>query len=115
MADRVTRPSNANAHPGLVDRNPTRRTREEILAGKQAKAADKARAERERRASIKRVAAIEKAARDRKRDMDQDADDPADPPTQASVRMTRKRPGDVVDGGGKHNAQGGTFIIHSRA
>ncbi|KAF8486334.1 hypothetical protein DFH94DRAFT_809635 [Russula ochroleuca] len=96
MADRITRASNANAHPGIVDRNPTRRTREEVLVKKEAKATAKARTAMERNAAIKRIAAFEKAKKRKAMDVDQDANDPGDLFVQARVRKTRKRP-DTVD------------------
>lgn len=48
MAHRVTRPSNANAHPRMVDRNPLRCTREELQAEREAKVAAIAQAEPQR-------------------------------------------------------------------
>jgi hypothetical protein len=92
MADRVTRPSNANAHPGMVDRNPTRRSTEEVQAQKRAKATMKAHAALAKKENIEKVAIIEKAAKQKAKEMDRDANDPIDPVTPAKVRKTRKRP-----------------------
>ena len=97
MADRVTRPSNATAHPGMVDRNPMRRSREEIAAEKQAKAMAKARAETEKRDNIAKVVALERAEIQRAMDMDREADDPVEPFMQAKTRKTRKRPENTED------------------
>ncbi|KAI0251373.1 hypothetical protein BJV78DRAFT_1282635 [Lactifluus subvellereus] len=105
MADRVTRPSNANAHPGMVDRNPTRRSKEEIQAEKQAKAAAKAQAMMEKKANIDKVAAIEKAAKQKAKDMDREANDPVDPVTQARARKARKRPESEDEGPAKTPAK----------
>jgi hypothetical protein len=113
MADRVTRPSNAIAHPGLVDCNPTtRRSKEEILAEKKAKAAAKAQAEKEKKANISKIAAIEKAEKQKAKDMDQEANDPVDPATQTRARRTRKRP-DSVDEGNHHKTACPSFAYTS--
>jgi hypothetical protein len=98
MADRVTRPSNAYAHPGIVDRNPTRRSKEEIQAEKQAKAEAKAQAVAEKKAYIDKVVALEKAAKEKARDMEREANDPVNPVMQAKARKTRKRPDDIDKG-----------------
>jgi len=100
MADRVTRASNANAHPGIVDRNPTRRSKEEIQAEKRAKDEANVHAAMERKKNIAKVATIEKAAKRKANDMDRDANDPIDPSLQAKARKTRKRPddGDQLEG-----------------
>lgn len=98
MAHRVTRPSNANAHPGLVDRNPPRRTREELQAERETKAAAIAQAEAEKRASLDRLAAVERADRDKVMAMDDEANNPRKPATQARVRRLRKRPVDTEEG-----------------
>jgi hypothetical protein len=98
MADRVTRPSNVNAHPGMVDRNPARRSKEEVQAEKQAKAAAKEREAMERKSNIDKVAAMEKAEKQKAKDMDREANDPADPITQARPRRMRKRPANMDKG-----------------
>lgn len=98
MSQRTTRPSNALAHPGMVDRNPPRRSREELQSEREAKAAAKARAEKEKAANIRRVAAVERAEQQKIRDMDREANDPMEPATQATVRKGRKRPVDMDEG-----------------
>jgi hypothetical protein len=98
MADHVTCPSNANAHPGMVDCNPTRRSTEEVRATKHAKAAAKAQVAMARKENIKKVAALENAAKHRAKTMDQHANDPVEPSKQAKARMTRKRPDNVDEG-----------------
>src|SRR5712664_514431 len=98
MAERVTRPSNANAHPGMVDRNAARHSKEEIQAEKQAKAVAKERAAMEKKLNIDKVAAIERAEKQKAKDMDREANDPADPVTQARARRTRKRPANMDEG-----------------
>ena len=97
MANRVTRPSNANAHPGMVDRNPPRHSREEIQAEKKAKAAAKAQAAVEKTANINMVAAIERAEKVRATEMDREGNDP-DGPAIMPARRTRKRPVNVFEG-----------------
>ena len=92
MADRITRASNATAHPGMVDRNPThRRSKEEVQAEKDAKALAKTQAAIKKKANIERLAALEKAEKQRAKNADWDADDPV-PLSQAKVRVSRKRP-----------------------
>ena len=99
MANRVTRPSNANAHPGFVDRNPQRRSKEDVQAERQAKAAAKARGEMEKAANIQKVAAIEKAEKQKARIMDHDANDLREPlPSQPRARRVRPRPDEEDDG-----------------
>ena len=98
MADRVTRASNATAHPGMVDRNPTHCSKEEVQAEKDARALAKAQAASERKANIERLAALEKAERQRAKNMDWGADDPPAPPSQAKARVSRKRPVDAENG-----------------
>ena len=61
MADRVTWPSNANAHPGMVDRNPAHRSKEEVSVIRQAKVAAKAQTAMERKANLQKLAAFEQA------------------------------------------------------
>jgi hypothetical protein len=78
MADHVTQPSNAYAHPGIVDRNPTCRSKEEIQAEKQAKAEAKARAVAEKKAYIDKVVALEKGAKEKAKGREQEANDPVD-------------------------------------
>lgn len=92
MADRVTRPSNATAHPGMIDRNPGRRSKDEVTAERQAKAAAKARGEKEKAENIRKIAAIEHAEKRKARLLDQDPDDPkAPPPSQPKARRVRPR------------------------
>jgi hypothetical protein len=98
MAQRITRPSNALAHPGMVDRNPPRRTREELQIEREAKAMAKAQVEKELAANIQRIAAVEKAEQQKIRDMDHDANDLMEPASQSRVRFSRKRPVDVNEG-----------------
>jgi len=94
MAQRITRPTNATAHPGLIDRNAPRRTKEDLQAERQAKVMAKAQMATERKASIDRIAGLETAERQKVVDMDRQANDPKSPPTQSKVRTSRKRPVD---------------------
>ena len=90
MADRITRASNATAHLGMVDWNPThRRSKEEVQAEKDAKALAKTQAAIKKKANIERLAALEKAEKQRAKNTDWDADDPV-PLSQAKVRVSRK-------------------------
>lgn len=98
MAHRVTCPSNANAHPGMVDRNPLRRTREELQAERETKVAAIAQAEAKKRASLDRLAAVKRADRDKVMAMDDEANNLREPATQARVRRLRKRPVDTEEG-----------------
>jgi hypothetical protein len=70
MANRVTRVSNANTHPGVVDRPPPRRSKQEVEEAKQAKVAAKAEVERQKAANIQKVAKLESEAKRKKADMD---------------------------------------------
>ncbi|KAI9432828.1 hypothetical protein H4582DRAFT_2061415 [Lactarius indigo] len=55
MADRVTRASNANAHPGFIDRGPPHRSSEKVKADKQDKAAAKVLAEKLKAAKMQNL------------------------------------------------------------
>jgi hypothetical protein len=70
MANRVTRVSNANTHPGVVDRPPPHRSKQEVEEAKQAKVAAKAEVERQKAANIQKVAKLESEAKRKKADMD---------------------------------------------
>ena len=100
MASRVTRPSNANAHPGMIDRNTPRRNKDDVLAERQAKAAEKARLAGERAAGISKVATIERAEKRRAVNMSREGNDPMGPALQARVKTGRKRAeeSDVIEG-----------------
>lgn len=101
MADRVTRASNANAHPGMVDRGVQRRSKQEVEMAKQAKAAAKAQAERQKTANIQRVAELEHAAKWKTKDMEQQANNPIEKITQPRVKRTRNQP-ETVNRGNTH-------------
>jgi hypothetical protein len=103
MADRVTRPSNANAHPGMVDRNPPRRSRNEVQAEKRTKAAEKASVEQEKRANIKKLAAFERAEKQKAADMARNANNSIDPIAPARIRRTRTRPDNIEDSIGEYS------------
>jgi hypothetical protein len=98
MADRVTRASNATAHPGLVDRNPPRRSKEDVQAEKQARADVRARAEHEKNANILKVAAFERAAKQKAMEVEQAGDDPTTQMSRPRPRMVRPRPEAFDDG-----------------
>jgi hypothetical protein len=102
MADHVTRPSNANAHPGMVDRNPPHHSRDEVQAEKCAKAAEKASVEQEKKANIKKVAALECAEKQKAADMARNANNPINPIVPARIRQTRMRPDNIDDSNGKY-------------
>ena len=101
MAQRVTRPSNAYAHPGMVDRNPPHRSKEDVHLERQAKAMAKAQAAVGRKASINRIAELENTEREKAMDMDCHANDPKEPATHSRVRSGRKRPIDMDEGAGQ--------------
>jgi hypothetical protein len=98
MADRVTRASNANAHPGIVDRPPQRRSKQEVDMAKKEKAEAKAQAERQKTANIQRVAELESAAKRKTRDMEQEANNPVDKMSQPRAKRTRVQPEIVNEG-----------------
>lgn len=98
MVDRVTRASNANAHPGMVDRNPQRRSKEAVHAERQAKAAEKARAASERTANMNKVATLEKAERQKAIKTYLDANDPEGPALQSRVKRVRQHAEDDYEG-----------------
>jgi hypothetical protein len=91
MADRVTRASNASAHPGIVDRAPSRRSKEEVAMAKQEKATAKARTEKQKSDNIQRVAKLESAAKQKKREMERQANNPVDKITQPRAKRTRNQ------------------------
>jgi hypothetical protein len=91
MADRVTRASNAHAHPGMVDCGPMRRSKEEVEKDKQAKAAAKAQAEKQKAANIQRVAELESAMKRKTRDTEQHANDPLEKDSQPQAKRTRNQ------------------------
>ena len=89
MANRVTRASNANAHPGIVDRPSQRRSKQEVETAKKEKAEAKAQAERQKAANIQRVVEMESAAKQKKRYLEQEANDPVDKLSQPRAKRTR--------------------------
>jgi hypothetical protein len=89
MADRVTRASNANAHPGMVDRPPQRRSKQEVEKAKKEKAEAKAQAERQKAANIQRVVELESAAKRKTQDMEREANNPVDKMSQPRAKRTR--------------------------
>ena len=93
MADRVTRASNANAHPGMVDRGHQRRSKQEVEMARQAKAAAKLQAKQQKADNIQRVAELERVAKRKMRDMDKQANDPIDKITCPRMKQTRAQPG----------------------
>jgi hypothetical protein len=52
MVDHVTRASNVNAHPGMVDRPSQRQSKQEVEKSKKEKAEVKAQTERQKAANI---------------------------------------------------------------
>ena len=91
MADRVTRASNANAHPGIVDRLHSRRSKEEVALAKQEKVSAKAQAEKQKADNIQRVAQLERDAKHKKKEMEQHANDPVDKITRPRAKRTRNQ------------------------
>ena len=61
----ITWASNADTHPGLLDKTSTHHTTEEVQAEHQAKAVIKAKAAAEKQANIKKVAQLENKAREK--------------------------------------------------
>lgn len=86
MANRVTRASNANAHPGIVDLPTSRRSTQEVAMAKQEKAVAKALAEKKKADTIQRVAQLESEAKQKKRDTEQQANNPVDKMSQPRVK-----------------------------
>jgi hypothetical protein len=82
MVDRVTRASNVNAHPGMVDRPSQRRSKQEVEKSKKEKAEAKAQTERQKAANIQRVVELESAAKRKMRDMEREANNPVDKMSQ---------------------------------
>lgn len=87
---RITRASNADTHPGLLDKTSTRRTTEEVQAERQAKAVAKANAAAEKQANIMKVAQLENKARDRVNDANRKANHPTDKLTIPRAKRARK-------------------------
>ena len=105
MADRVTRASNANAHPGIVDCPSKRRSKQEVEMAKKEKARAKAQAERQKTASIQRVAELESAAKQKTRDMEQEGNNPVDKMTQPQAKRTRVQPENINKGNIYHHGR----------
>ena len=91
MANRVTRASNANAHPGIVDLPTSRRSTQEVAMAKQEKAVAKALAKKKKADTIQRVAQLESEAKQKKRDTEQQANNPVDKMSQPRVKRTRNQ------------------------
>ncbi|KAF8479698.1 hypothetical protein DFH94DRAFT_682399 [Russula ochroleuca] len=118
MAEHITRPSNAAAHPGMADHNPTHRSKEEAQAEKEAIAMAKAQAVMGKKVKIEKLATIEKAEKQKAKDMDREADDPVGPLSQARARMSRKRPVEVNEMPTKrmrHVVSGAPTVEHNKA
>ena len=86
MADRVTQASNTSAHPGIVNRTPSRRSKEEVAIAKREKAAVKALAEKKKADNIQRVAQLECDAIQKKKETEQQANDPIDKITRPRAK-----------------------------
>ncbi|KAH9162334.1 hypothetical protein EDB89DRAFT_2079810 [Lactarius sanguifluus] len=106
MADRVTRASNANAHPGMIDRGHKRRSTQAVEEDKQEKAAAKVRAKKLKATKIQGVTEFEKAEKQKTRDMDQQANNPIDKMSQPKAKRTRNLPETVNnDLGSEHEEE----------
>ncbi|KAI9434934.1 hypothetical protein H4582DRAFT_2080175 [Lactarius indigo] len=92
MADRVTRASNANAHPGFIDCGPPRWSSEKVKADKQDKAAAKVLAEKLKAAKMQSVAELEKSEKRKTKDRDRQANNPVDKALQPRAKQTRDLP-----------------------
>jgi hypothetical protein len=68
---RITRPSNATAHPGLIDRGSVRRSTQEVQADRETKAAAKAKAATDKKVKLQAVAELEARSRKRMKATDQ--------------------------------------------
>jgi hypothetical protein len=95
---RITRASNADTHPGLLDKTSSRRTTEEVQAERQAKAVAKAKAAAEKQANIKKVAQLENKARDRVNDANRKANHPTDKLKIPRAKRARKEDATVNPG-----------------
>ena len=82
----------------MIDRNPPRRSREEVQAEREAQAVARVETEKEKIANIDRLVAIERAEMQKARDSGRDANNPRAPITQAKARRPRKRPVDMDEG-----------------
>jgi hypothetical protein len=89
MVDRITRASNVNAHPGMVDRPSQRRSKQEVEKSKKEKAEAKAQTERQKAANIQQVVELESAAKRKMRDMEREANNPVDKMSQPQAKRTR--------------------------
>jgi hypothetical protein len=78
---RVTRPSNANAHPGMIQRGAPKRTSQQVQADEEAKAAAKEKTAAHKKANIQKVAELEVKLRKKVKETDHQANNPADKPT----------------------------------
>jgi ssRNA-specific RNase YbeY (16S rRNA maturation enzyme) len=87
---RITRASNADTHPGLLDKTSTCHTTEEVQAEHQAKAVAKANTVAEKQANIKKVAQLENKARDKVNDANCKANHPTDKLTIPQAKRARK-------------------------
>ncbi|KAI9442152.1 hypothetical protein H4582DRAFT_2126718 [Lactarius indigo] len=115
MADRVTRASNANAHPGFIDRGPPRRSSEKVKADKQEKAAAKVLAEKLRATKMRSVAELEKSEKQKTKDMDRQANNPIDQMSQPRAKRNRNLPGAVnKDLGSEHEGNSETPVKRPR-
>ena len=105
MADRVTRASNANAHPGIVDCPSKRRSKQEVELAKKEKAQAKAQTERQKTANIQRVAELESAAKRKIRDVEREGNNPVDKMSQPRAKRTRVQPEMVNEGNAYYHSR----------
>jgi hypothetical protein len=70
MAERITRASNANAHPSMVDHRPPCQSTQEVKAVRQAKTAVEESAKKQKATNIQKVAKLERAVKKKTRDME---------------------------------------------
>jgi methylthioribose-1-phosphate isomerase len=89
----------------MVDRGPSRRSKQEVEKAKQEKEAAKLEAARQKTANIQKVAEIERASTQKAREMERQANNPTDKLSQPRVKRTRNQP---------EMGNQGTTYIHDR-
>ena len=95
---RVTRASNADVHPGMVQRGAPRRTSQQVQADREAKAAAKEKTAANKRANIQKVAEFEAKSRQKATAADLHGNNPPDKPTVAKGKRARTAESMVTEG-----------------
>lgn len=96
---RVTRASNADAHPGMIQHGTIRRTSQEVQAEREKKAAAKAKADADKKAKMQKVAELEANVRKTVKATDRRANNPEDILTAPTWgKRSRTEETDITDG-----------------